>query len=77
MANQVKDNSARQGSRPRLNESGVGCDESPVTGSRRRLYLPPGMLSDYARCSELGLNFSSGGTSMRAGFQQQERPQKV
>ena len=56
----------------------TGCDDSLVTDSRRELYLEPGILHDYARCSEaFWLNFSSGGTSMRAGFQKQEQPQKV
>ena len=78
VANQVKDNSARQGSRPRLNESGDGCNDSLVTGGRRKLRLEPGILPDYARCSEaFCLNFSSGDTSMRAGFQKREQPQKV
>ena len=55
----------------------TGCHDSLVTGGRRKLRLEPGILPDYARCSEVfWLNFSSGGISMRAGFQKQDSHRK-
>lgn len=47
-------------------------------GSRGKLCLEPGLLSDCVRCSvEFWLNFGSGGTSRKAGIEKQEESQKV